>query len=353
MISTPDRSTAIELINQATDAGARLARSCEILGIHPRTYRRWTQGEAVRVDGRPQAQRPTPGNQLTQAERDSILKVCRDPEHASLPPSQIVPRLADQGCYIASESSFYRVLKQEEQIRHRGRARPPQRRSKPRHKATAPHQVWSWDITWLAGPIRGDFFYLYMIEDIFSRKIVGWEVHHREGADLAATLVQQSMLAEQCIGRPLILHADNGSPQKGATLKATFERLGITPSYSRPRVCDDNPFSESLFRTVKYRPDYPTGGFNDIEQARAWVARFVRWYNCEHQHSAIRFVTPQQRHNGEEAQVLQQRDALYRQVKQNRPDRWTKNTRNWAPVGEVWLNNPAIDEARNRIQKAA
>lgn len=353
MISTTDRTTAIELIKRAVEAGARPGKACETVGISLRTYRRWTADGSIRSDGRPHAKRPPPSNKLSDDERQHILEICHAPEHASLPPSQIVPRLADQGRYIASESSFYRVLRDAGEARRRGRARHPQRRSKPRHKATAPNRVWSWDITWLGGPVRGQFFYLYMIEDIYSRKIVGWEVHDREACSLAAPLVQQTVLAEQCIGRPLVLHADNGSPQKGATLKTTFERLGITPSYSRPRVSDDNPFSESLFRTVKYRPDYPTGGFADITAARQWVAGFVRWYNCEHQHSAIKFVTPQQRHSGQEKTILEQRKTVYELARQKRPDRWARKTRNWTPIGAVWLNDPALDEARNQQQEAA
>ena len=179
-----------------------------------------------------------------------MLEVCNSTEFASLPPSQIVPKLADQGRYLASESSFYRILRAEGQQQHRGRAKPPIRRKLPaRCKASAPCEVWTWDIIWIPGPVAGMFFYLYLIVDIFSRKIVGWEVHERESADLAAMLIRQAVMAEGCIARPLVLHADNGSPMKGATMKVTMEKLGITASYSRPRVSNDNPFSEALFRT--------------------------------------------------------------------------------------------------------
>ena len=176
--------------------------------------------------------------------------MCHSKEFASLPPSRIVPRLADQGRYIASESSFYRVLRAEGQQHHRGRAKPPVPRKPPTsYRAAGPCQVWTWDITRLPGPIAGMFFYLYLIVDIFSRKIVGSEVYGRESAEYASIVARRAVWAESCLTSPLVLHADNGSPMKGATLKVTLEHLGVTASYSRPRVSNDNPFSEALFRT--------------------------------------------------------------------------------------------------------
>ena len=167
-----------------------------------------------------------------------------------------------------------------------------------------------------------------------------WEpqVHDSERGDYAAALVHRAVLAEGCIERPLVLHADNGSIQKSFTLRRKLKQLGIEPSYSRPRVSDDNPFSEALFRTCKYRPDYPVKGFVSIEAARAWCAEFVSWYNEIHRHSGIRYVTPGQRHRGEDAALLAQRDALYAEAKARHPQRWSGATRNWAPVAEVWLN---------------
>lgn len=152
--------------------------------------------------------------------------------------------------------------------------------------------------------VAGMFFYLYLIVDIFSRKIVGWEVHERESAELAAVLIRQAVLAEGCTLRPLVLHADNGSPMKGATMKVTMEKLGITASYSRPRVSNDNPFSEALFRTCKYRPDWPSKGFASKADAQDWVKSFASWYNGQHLHSAIRFVTPDARHAGHDRAAL-------------------------------------------------
>jgi transposase InsO family protein len=206
--------------------------------------------------------------------------------------------------------------------------------------ATGPNQVWTWDITWLPASIRGMFFYLYMIVDVFSRKIVGWEVFDRESSSNAASFVYKAVLAEGCILRPLVLHSDNGSPQKGFTLNAKLESLGIMPSFSRPRVSNDNPYSEALFRTCKYRPDYPKSGFETIEKSRNWVSQFVLWYNNIHRHSAIRFVTPNQRHQGEDRQILQQRQIVYEKAKSRNANRWSGETRNWDYIDHVWLNPP-------------
>ena len=182
------------------------------------------------------------------------------------------------------------------------------------------------------------FFYLYLIVDIYSRKIVGWEVHERESAELAALLIEKAVLAESCTLRPLVLHADNGSPMKGATMKVTLERLGIIASYSRPRVSNDNPLSEALFRTCKYRPDWPNKGFATKADAQAWVKFFADWYNAEHLHSAIRFVTPNARHAGLDPSTLATRTLLYANARAQKPERWSGKARNWQPAGSVWLN---------------
>lgn len=338
MICHADRCQAVALIDEAVAAGARCRQACPVLGISVRTYQRWTEANAVRADGRPEADRPVPANKLTEAERAEILTVVNSPAYRSLPPSQIVPALADTGRYIASESSFYRVLRAADQQHHRGRSEAPQRRAPSTHCATGPNQVYCWDITWLPGPARGLFFYLYLILDLYSRKIVAWEVHDTEASDLAAKLVHQACLAEGITTQPLVLHADNGSPMKGATLLETLYALGITPSYSRPRVSNDNAFAESLFRTCKYRPDYPVRGFKTLDEARAWVLSFVHWYNTRHKHSALRFTTPHQRHSGEAEMILNYREQVYQSARAQHPQRWSRNTRDWSLPKQVWLN---------------
>lgn len=340
MTPAQDRRHIAALIDEATAAGASLTAACAALGLSPRTLQRWQDpAGGIREDRRPSAERPTPANKLSEEERDEIVATCNAPEFASLPPSQIVPRLADQGRYIASESSMYRILRERGQNHRRGRARPPSRSKPPASfQANGPCEVWSWDITWLPGPVAGTFFYLYLILDIFSRKIVGWEVYERETAEFSAQVLERAVWAEGCLTSPLVLHADNGSPMKGATMKVTMERLGVVASFSRPRVSNDNPFSEALFRTCKYVPTWPTRGFVSVEAARAWVSGFVRWYNIEHRHSAIRFVTPDQRHRGEDRALLASRHQVYELARAARPERWSGRTRNWQPIGSVWLN---------------
>ena len=291
------KQMAISLIDEAVQAGARQHKACAVLGITCRTLRRWRVADDL-ADQRKGAAKHCP-HALSDADKAAILEVCNRPEHQSLPPSQIVPRVADQGVYVASESSMYRVLRAARQVNRRGRAAPPRRVAKPKaHAATAPNRVWSWDITYLPSAIKGQFHRLYMALDIFSRKIVGWEVHDDELAEHAADLITRACGREQVARRTLVLHADNGSPMKGATMLATLQMLGVVPSFSRPSVSDDNPYSETLFRTLKYTPAYPAEPFADITAARSWVARFVDWYNNEHHHSGIRFETPAKRHAG-------------------------------------------------------
>jgi len=230
------------------------------------------------------------------------------------------------------------VLKQKDLLSHRQNSKPRVHRRPEDLLARNPNEVWSWDITYLNSPIRGAYYYLYLVEDIFSRMIVGWRIEEVESADHAGRLIDR-ICREQGIAKgQLRLHSDNGAPMKGATLLATLERLGVVPSFSRPSVSDDNPYSESLFKTLKYRPSYPNSAFSGIDEAREWVSRFVQWYNTEHLHSAIRFVTPSSRHLGLDPAILAKRTVVYEKAKQLNPLRWSGPTRNWSPITEVLLN---------------
>jgi transposase InsO family protein len=325
------------LVDEAVAAGARQHKACEILGLDARTVQRW-RGQDTGDDQR-RGPRTEPANKLNDAERDAILKTVNLPEFRGLSVKQIVPTLADSGVYLASESTMYRVLHAEDQVAHRAPSRPPQARTRPREAvATEPNQVWSWDITYLPGPIRGSFYYLYMIVDVFSRKVVGHAVHESECASLAASLMRASCADEELVQRPLVLHSDNGGPMKGATMLATLQELGVMASFSRPSVSNDNAFSESLFRTVKYRPEYPSRPFPSLEAARAWVDRFVRWYNYEHRHSGIKFVTPAERHAGDDQAILAHRAQVYARARARSPQRWAGKTRDWSRVDVVRLN---------------
>jgi transposase InsO family protein len=359
LIVPEDRHIAIDLIDEAVTAGARCFKACTVLEIDVRTLQRWKKAldeqHSLEDKRKAAAAERTPANKLSDEEREAILTVCKQQEYQSLPPSQIVPRLADNGEYIASESSFYRVLREADQVHRRGRSNPPRTVPKPEgFKATGPNQVWSWDITYLASIIRGSFYRLYLVLDIFSRKIVGWEVHESESADHASVLIRKACLVEGIHWDGLVLHADNGGPMKGATMLATLQNLGVVPSFSRPSVSDDNPYSESMFRTLKYTPAYPSKPFESIDAARQWVHSFVQWYNDEHRHSAIRYVTPNQRHRGEDRDLLKQRKAVYETARQQNPERWSGKTRNWNPVEEVWLNPPKEHQAeKGQEPKAA
>ncbi|HHN6585555.1 TPA: IS3 family transposase, partial [Escherichia coli] len=238
-----------------------------------------------------------------------------------------------------SESTFYRVLRRHGEVHHRGRARRTERVTPPRtYTATGPRQVWAWDISWLPSVVRGCRYYLYLIEDVYSRKITGYEVHETESGEQAAALMQRTVLRERCWKQPLVLHADNGAAMKSQTLQVKLAEPGITPSHSRPRGSNDNAYVESLFRTLKYVPQWPSSGFKTPDEARVWVGEFIRWYNAEHRHSGIGYVTPEQRHNGEDRILLRQREALYREARERHPERWSRETRKWQWKAEVTLN---------------
>ncbi len=232
-----------------------------------------------------------------------------------------------------------------------GRTQVPQRRAVPAHVATGPDQLWSWDITYLKTPVRGVFLYLYLILDIWSRKIVGWSVQATERAEHAADLFTATCHAAACDPQGIVLYADNGSPMKGATMLATLERLGVLPSFSRPGVSNDNPFSEALFRTLKYCPAFPSQPFADGASASTWVAAFVQWYNHEHQHSAIRFVTPAQRHARADAAILARRHAVYTAARARQPGRWSGTTRNWSPITTVRRNPERVPTSTGRANE--
>lgn len=314
MTALAQRRQVMDLVADATQAGARQDRACAAICLSERTLQRW-QREESRGDQRP-ARVQVPVNRLSGLERQALLAVANSEEFRHLAPSQIVPQLADRGQYIASESTFYRVLRAERQFQHRGAERPRQPRSKPRAlRATVPRKLFSWDITYLPTRVMGRYFYLYLFLDIFSCKIVGWQVYEAESSELASEVMRDICLRENIAPHQVVLHSDNGSPMKGAAMLATLQALGVMPSLSRPAVSNDNLYSESFFKTLKYRPDYPHQAFEHLLAARQWVGAFVHWYNLEHRHSAIRFVTPQERHAGQDGALLSKRADVYEAAK--------------------------------------
>lgn len=331
-----ERLIILEIIDEAVGAGARREYACAIVGIDRRTEQRWRrQGGGV---DRRKGRQNNPSNKLTIEEQQQVIETTRKAEFRGLSPKQIVPRLADQGVYLASESTFYRYLHRAKLVKKRMPSRKLSRKRPGEFTATGPNQVWSWDITYLRSPIRGAFYYLYLIEDVWSRMIVGYEVHELESMELSAELIEETCRSMKLDQAGLVLHSDNGGPMRGSTMLATLQRLNVVPSFSRPRVSDDNAYSESLFKTLKYRPGYPSGPFESLDHARAWVDGFVRWYNNEHLHSGINYVTPASRHHGLDRLLLANRKRLYLEARRKHPERWTGRVRNWMPVGRVRLN---------------
>ncbi len=348
---TAHREALITEVNEAMRGGARQSAACEIIGISAKTLQRWERPENTQ-DGRLDSLHEL-STRLTPWEREQIIQVANEPAYAALSPSKIVPKLADEGRYIASESSFYRVLKAAKQLSHRLKARPARSVNRPKAlTASGPNQIYSWDITYLPTRVRGVFLYLYLVIDLYSRKVVGWQVYEEESSALAAGFMTDICHREGARRQCVTLHSDNGSPMKGATLLATLHTLGVIPSFSRPSVSNDNPYSESLFRTLKYRPEYPEDVFSDLLSARTWVDWFVDWYNHEHLHSSIQFVTPAQQHAGRDPEILARREQVYRDPKARHPHRWSGDIRNWKPVGDVHLN-PAKDGTEIRNNRAA
>lgn len=341
MTTCQQRQILLALIQQARDSGARLQKACALIGLDARTVQRWRYSENQQGDLRAGDKRriSVAPNKFSEAERQAALELINSDEFKDLPPSQIVPRLADQGLYVASESTLYRLLREAGQLTHRRLERVAQKRSKPRALvATGPDQIYCWDISYLPTEVRGLYFYLYLFVDLFSRRIVGWQVYGSESAELASGLLQAICERQGITPNQLTVHSDNGSPMKGETMLATMQRLGVAASRSRPAVSNDNPFSEALFRTLKYRPQLPVKPFNGLLQARRWVTELVHWYNHEHRHSAIGFVTPAQRHMQIDQALLNDRARVYAAARDANPNRWSGPTRNWSRITQVHLN---------------
>lgn len=351
LISASDREMAVELISEAILSGASLYKACDELGISKKTYYRWKNRDDGYTDKRKTCERPEPKNKLKEEERKEILDMVNCEEFALKSPCEIVPILADRGIYLGSKSTYYKILKEEQMLEHRGREHRKQKREISTHIAEGPNEVWMWDVTYLNGSIKGTRYYLYLFLDLFSRKIVGWEVWDEESAEHASELVKRIYRMEKSIGRtePLVLHSDNGNPMKGATMLETLYTLEIIPSRSRPRVSNDNPYAESIFKTLKYVPNYQPKGFETITEARMWVKHFVEWYNKEHRHSGINYVTPEERHKGLDREILEKRKKVYEEAKRKHPERWAREKK-WEYREKEWLNPRQETEERKETK---
>ena len=353
MISEGDKEEALALIQEACKAGARKHLAAELLGLPLRTVQRW---ETHGINDHRKGSRAVPGNKMSEKEREQIMDVLTSLEFGDFNPHQIVPKLADQGIYLGSEATMYRILREQKMNKHRLSSQAGTRKRPEAYIATGPNQVWSWDITYLPTRVKGCFFYLYMIMDVYSRKAVGYQVYDCESGELAAALITDTCNQEKVQEDQLVLHSDNGGPMKAFTMLAKLESLGVKPSFSRPRISNDNPYSESLFRTMKYRPEYPEHPFEDLKSSREWTEKFSQWYNNEHLHSSICFVTPTDRHEQKDIEILEKRHQIYQEAKGCHPERWAGATRNWEHIGEVALNrrnNPGINDRRREKRGTA
>ena len=310
---------------------------CSITDISYKTYNRWKRSSSFKDNRKGH---PNLKIRLTSSEKDEIVSICNKAEYCNLSPNQIVPKLADKNIYIASESSFYRILRERKLLAHRRKSKKPTKVKEPAsHTATDSNQVWTWDITYLKRDIKGLFYYLYLIVDIYDRCITGFRVEENQSSKLAADMVEDAVLKRGVNTSNLVLHSDNGGPMKGSTMAITLDKLGIIKTFNRPSVSNDNSYSESLFKTLKYQLQNPMEAFESLGEASEWAESFVKWYNDEHLHSGIKYVTPSQRFRGEDKTILKMRADLYEKTMAKNPLRWiNKSTKNWNRIESVFLN---------------
>lgn len=310
---------------------------CTALGLSRATlYRRWWQKDI----SAPAPKRKPPERSLTEEERSEVLAVLRSERFMDKAPAQVYAELLDEGRYLCSIRTMYRILDDVGEVRERrNQLRHPNYR-KPELLATGPNQVWSWDITKLLGPVKWSYFQLYVIIDIFSRYVVGWMIAHRESATLAERLIEETCAKQGIEQGQLTIHADRGSSMRSKPVAMLLSDLGITKTHSRPHVSNDNPFSEAQFKTLKYRPDFPDR-FGSMEDARSFCQQFFRWYNTEHRHSSIGLLTPQMLHSGQAEEVIAGRRQVLSEAYNKNPERFVRRPPEpQVPPKEVWINPP-------------
>ena len=280
---------------------------------------------------------------LSESERAQVLDALHSERFQDSPPRQVWATLLDEGEHLCSVSTMYRLLNEQGESQERRDQRTHPAYARPELLATAPNQLWSWDITWLRGPQRLEYYYLYVILDVFSRYVVGWMIAEVESADLAQRLIAETCRKWAIQPDTLTIHADRGAPMTSKAVAQLLEDLGVSKSHSRPYTSNDNPFSEAQFKTMKYRPDYPDR-FADMEQARAWAVPFFDWYNDDHRHTSLGLMTPQMVHFGHAAQVTQQRTQVLQNTYERHPERFVKGIPQPPLLPEaVWINPPRPD----------
>ena len=318
------------------------APACRALGIPRASFYR-TLGQ--KEQPYPPAPRPTPARALEPVEKQAVIEQLHSERFQDKPPAQVYATLLDEGTYLCSIRTMYRLLEENNEVRERRNQLTHPRYQKPELLATGANQVWSWDITKLLGPAKWSYFYLYVILDIFSRYVVGWMVAPNESAELARRLIGETCRKQGIAPGQLILHADRGSSMKSKPVAFLLADLGVTKSHSRPHVSDDNPFSESQFKTLKYRPEFPDR-FGSIEDARRFCQLFFSWYNTEHHHSGIGLLTPETLHYGRAEEVIQQRQDVLTQAYQRHPERFVRaHPKPPDKPTAVWINKPVVTPA--------
>lgn len=329
------RQQIIIAVDVAVESGARLFKACNAIHLDQRRLRRWrkVEGDGRKGGYRAECQR------ITETEKDAIVYEFAQPGMADLPIKVAHATLMDKGIYLASPSTFVRVLR-ERHIRKPRTCKVPIAK-RPELLATGPGQVWCWDITWLEAPLKGTYFYLYMIIDMYSRKVVGWEVFPKEDGTLARFLFAQALEAEKIPAGQIIVHSDNGKPMRSVSLRGLFDKLGVTASYGRPHTSNDNAFAESLFATLKGRVAFPEY-FSSIESAGAYCLEFFTWYNCFHMHSGLDFVTPQAVHEGLQRGIFDQRNILLDSNRNAHPSRHGGKRKLFGIPSEVRLKHRTI-----------
>lgn len=333
---------------QSLGATVGIRSACAALNVsHATLYRqRPRQAAASPPDQR------TPPLKLSHAERQAVVDVLHSERFMDASPHTIYATLLDEGVYHCSVRTMYRILEQEGEVRERRRVVPRSHYTKPELLATAPNQLWSWDITKLKGPAKWNYFHLYVILDVFSRCVVGWMVADRESATLAKTLIEETCTRQQIPRDQLILHADRGSSMKSKAVALLLADLGVTKTHSRPHVSNDNPFSEAQFKTLKYRPGFPER-FGSLEDARAFCQGFFDWYNRSHRHSGIAFMTPESLHRGETSTIIENRSSTLRVAFIDHPLRFKgKLPQPATPPAAVWIN-PPMDDGKNHQDQPA
>ena len=313
-------------------------QACLALGVaRVSAYRFWKRKET------PAPREPVkPERSLSDAEKEHVLDTLNSERFADIAPQEVYATLLDEGIYLCSVRTMYRILEENKEIRERRNQAAHVEYAKPELLSTRPNELWSWDITKLKGPVKWSYFHLYVIIDVFSRYVVGWMVAERESAELAKKLISETIRKQEADPTQLTIHADRGSSMKSKCVALMLSDLGVTKTHSRPQVSNDNPFSESQFKTMKYRPEFPTR-FGSIQDGRAFCVGFFNWYNTEHHHSGIALLTPEMVHYGLAEEVTMNRKVTLARAYQLHPERFVRNQPEPPKLPTaVWINPPAI-----------